>query len=90
MIGDSDVVSDELLQQLIGNRYLVVDGVKWLLGDEQLAGMLNSEVDVPLTRSRQAESAWFYGTTFLVPIAVVGLGFATRRRVKKPVKEVTP
>jgi hypothetical protein len=90
VLSDSDGIADELLPQLLGNRYLVVDGLKWLLGDEQLSGMTNSEVDLPLSRSKQVESLWFYGTTFLVPLAVLGLGLATRRRVRRPLKEVTP
>lgn len=85
VLGDSDVVADLVLQQLPGNQYLVVDGFKWLLGDEQLSGVTNTEVDVPLSRSRQQDTATFYATTFLAPLAVIGVGFLTRRRAKKPV-----
>jgi hypothetical protein len=84
VLGDSDAVADLVLQQLPGNQYLVLDGFKWLLGDEQLAGVTNTEVDVPLNRTRQQDSAWFYGTTFLAPFAVVGIGWLSRRRTKKP------
>jgi hypothetical protein len=88
VLGDSDAVSDFVLPQVIGNQYLVVDGFKWLLGDEQLQGITNTEVDVPLTRTRQQDSAWFYGTTFAAPLAVVGVGWLARRRQKKgPAKE---
>lgn len=88
VLGDSDGVADLVLQQLPGNQYLVLDGFKWLLGDEQLAGVTNTEVDVPLTRTRQQDSAWFYGTTFLAPLGVVALGWFSRRRPKKqPSKE---
>jgi hypothetical protein len=90
VLGDSDSIGDELLPLLPGNQYLVVDGFKWLLGDEQLAGATNTELDVPLTRTRQMDSAWFYGTTFLAPLAVVGVGLFARRRAKKPAKEAKP
>ncbi len=83
VLGDSDGIADLVLPQLPGNQYLVVDGFKWLLGDEQLAGVTNTEVDVPLTRTRQQDSAWFYGTTFAAPLAVLGLGLLARRRPKK-------
>lgn len=83
VLGDSDAVADLVLAQLPGNQYLVLDGFKWLLGDEQLAGVTNTEVDVPLTRTRQQDSAWFYGTTFLAPLGVVALGWFARRRPKK-------
>ena len=83
VLGDSDAIADLVLQQLPGNQYLVVDGFKWLLGDEQLAGVTNTEVDVPLTRSRQQDTATFYATTFLAPLGVLGVGFFARRRAKK-------
>lgn len=86
VLGDSDGVADMVIQQLPGNQYLVLDGFKWLLGDEQLSGITNSEVDVPMSRSRQQDSAWFYGTTFLAPLGVIGVGFMARRRTKKPTK----
>jgi hypothetical protein len=87
VLSDSDSIADELLPLLPGNQYLVLDGFKWLLGDEQLVGATNTEVDVPLTRTRQMDSAWFYGTTFAAPMLVLGLGLAARRRMKKPSKE---
>ena len=90
VLGDSDAVADLVLQQLPGNQYLVIDGFKWLLGDEQLSGVTNTEVDVPLTRSRQQDTAWFYATTFLAPLAVVGVGFFARRRTRKPLSKEKP
>ncbi len=83
VLGDSDAIADLVLQQLPGNQYLVVDGFKWLLGDEALAGPVNTEADVPLTRTRQQDALWFYGTTFFAPLAVIGLGFLARRRPRK-------
>ena len=43
--------------------------------------------DVPLTRTRGQDAAWFYGTTFAAPLAVAGLGLLARRRPKKPSKK---
>lgn len=87
VLGDSDAVADLVLQQLPGNQYLVVDGFKWLLGDEQLAGTTSTEVDVPLARTRQQDTATFYATTFLAPLAVMGVGLIARRRAKKPARQ---
>jgi len=84
VLSDSDGIADEVLPLLPGNQYLAMDGLKWLLGDEQLVGVTNTEVDVPLSRSRQQDSAWFYGTTFLAPLAVAGVGLLARRRVRRP------
>ena len=83
VLGDSDAIGDVVLTQVAGNGDLIIDGLKWLLGDEALTGATNSEVDVPLTRSRQQDTAWFYGTTFFAPLAVIGIGFWARRRPKK-------
>jgi len=95
VLSDSDGIGDEVLPQLIGNQYLVLDGLKWLLGDEQLTGVTNTELDVPLAHNRQRDTAWFYGTSFLAPLAVVGLGALARRRSKRAApaqrsSEVTP
>ena len=83
VLSDSDAIGDELLPQLPANGALVQDGLKWLLGDEQLAGVTNTEVDAPVSRTRQQDTAWFYGTTFLAPVAVVAVGALARRRSKR-------
>lgn len=87
VLGDSDGIADDVLPLLQGNQYLVVDGLKWLLGEEQLQGNTNSELDVPMTRTRKEDSVWFYGTTFLAPVAVLALGFVMRRRTSRPRKQ---
>ena len=87
VLGDSDGIADDVLPLLQGNQYLVVDGLKWLLGEEQLQGNTNSELDVPMTRTRKEDSVWFYGTTFLAPVAVLALGFVMRRRKSRPRKQ---
>jgi uncharacterized protein (TIGR03382 family) len=58
--------------------------MKWLLGEEQLQGSTNSELDVPMTRTRTQDSVWFYGTTFFAPLAVLAVGFLIRRRTSRP------
>lgn len=85
VLADSDGVDDEVLNVSKGNAYFVLDGFKWLLGDEATAGVVNQENDVPLTRTRTQDVAWFYGTTFLAPLAVLGLGLAMRRKAKRGV-----
>lgn len=89
VLGDSDSITDDVLPLLQGNQYLVLDGLKWLLGEEQLQGSTNSELDVPMTRTRKEDSVWFYGTTFLAPVGVLALGFIVRRRSSRarPVRQ---
>ena len=72
-----------------GNTYLALDGVRWLLGEEAIAGPAVSETDVPVEHTRKQDVFWFYSTIFLVPAAVLGAGFwvtsRRRRRAAKPV-----
>ncbi|MBE2249925.1 MAG: Gldg family protein [Myxococcus sp.] len=86
VLADSDGIADEVLPLLQGNQYLVVDGLKWLLGEEALQGNTNTELDVPMTRTRKEDSVWFYGTTFLAPVLVLAMGFIVRRRTSRPRK----
>jgi ABC-type uncharacterized transport system len=82
VLGDSDAVADDIIQQARGNQSYVVDGLKWLLGEDKLSGSTNSEVDVPITRTRKEDVGWFYATVFLAPALVLGAGFFARRRAK--------
>jgi hypothetical protein len=86
VLADSDVVADVVLAQVQGNQALLLDGFKWLLGEERLSGITNTEADVPLMHTRQQDTAVFYGTTFLAPLLVVGVGFVVRRRQPKAKK----
>ncbi len=79
LLADSDAVSDALLTNA-GNAYLVLDAVKWLSGDEAIAGTVSSETDVPLEHTRKQDVAWFYSTIFAAPAALLALGFALTRR----------
>lgn len=81
LLGDSDALADEVLQASPGNVYLAVDALKWLLGDEALAGTTQIERDVPIQRTRSQDVFFFYSTIFLAPAGVLGAGFwASRRR----------
>jgi hypothetical protein len=85
VLGDSDGLTDGVVGNP-GNAYYVIDGVKWLLGDESLAGEVSSEVDVPVTHTRKQDVVWFYSTIFLAPILALGAGWlavSRRRRSKK-------
>ncbi len=83
VLGDSDAVCDELLAASPGNQYLVLDSLKWLLGEEKLSGEINTEVDAPLSRTRQQDAVWFYATTFLFPAGIVGFGVFFSRKHKR-------
>jgi uncharacterized membrane protein len=80
VVGDSDFLTDQAVR-FGGNGLLVLDPVHWLLGEEAYAGETTSEADIPITHTRKQDVAWFYGTIFVVPALVLGIGaIATRRR----------
>jgi hypothetical protein len=83
VIGDSDAMSDVVWSQVKNNEALVLDMMKWLLGEEKTMGLTNSEADVAIVRTRQQDMVWFYATIFLAPGLVIAAGFLARRRKPK-------
>jgi hypothetical protein len=82
-MGDSDVLTDGVLRSY-GNPYLAMDSVLWLLGEEELAGEVSNEEDVPVQHTRQQDVVWFYSAVFLGPAMVLAAGFlVTRRRGRR-------
>jgi hypothetical protein len=98
VLADSDALSDVVLSQVRTNQGLILDMLKWLLGEEKIMGLTNSENDVAIVRTKQQDMIWFYATIFLAPAVVVLVGFFARRRKPKgpavsapsKAKEATP
>jgi hypothetical protein len=87
VLSDSDAISDGVVGNP-GNAYFVIDGVKWLLGDEAITGEISSEVDVAIAHTKRQDLVWFYGSIFLAPGLALGIGgWATRRRRSRAKKE---
>jgi hypothetical protein len=85
VVADSDAVADTLITNP-GNAYFVLDGLKWLVGDEGITGEISSEADVPITHTRKQDVTWFYTSIFGVPALVLGFGWsmsARRRRSRR-------
>ena len=83
VLADSDALADGVIGNP-GNAYFVLDGMKWLLGDEAITGEIASEIDVPITHTKKQDAAWFYLTIFLAPALTLGVGWlATRRRRRR-------
>ncbi len=81
VVADSDILIDGVVSGSPGNAYFVIDGMKWLLGDEAITGEISSEVDVPIAHTKKQDVTWFYATIFVAPALTLGVGFfATRRR----------
>jgi hypothetical protein len=80
VLSDADAMSDLLLPRVPGNPLLAFDAMRWLIGEESLAGEIESEEDVRVDQSKQMNMAWFYSTVFGVPLVVLGAGVALSRR----------
>ena len=88
VVADVDVLVDGVLANP-GNAYFLLDGVKWLSGDESITGEVSSEVDVPVLHTRKQDQVWFYACIFLVPGIVIGFGVLMTRRRRMGVRSST-
>jgi hypothetical protein len=85
VLADSDAISDGIVGNP-GNAYFVLDGTRWLLGDEGIAGTVSSEIDVPIAHTRKEDLVWFYSTIFVAPALAIGAGTLATRRRRRPRK----
>lgn len=84
VVADSDVISDGLLfSRAVGNRYLLVDAIKWLGGEEKFIGETTNEEDVRIAHTQKKDEVWFYLTIFGVPALVLASGLAYTQRRRK-------
>jgi ABC-type uncharacterized transport system len=80
VVADSDLLSDGTIE-VAGNPAFLVDGMKWLVGEEAITGEVSNENDVPVVHTKKQDQVWFYGSSFFMPALVLALGyFVTRRR----------
>jgi len=82
VIADADLFSDSVLKNVPTNRFLLLDAVRWLGGEESLTGEVNSEEDVRIEHTKEKDVLWFYATILGVPILVLALGLVWARRSK--------
>jgi hypothetical protein len=72
VIADGDFVTDQVIRNA-GNVLVYVDALRWLIGEEQIAGNISSEEDIEIQHTRDEDKLWFYATTFAVPIPLIGV-----------------
>ncbi|HEY3595182.1 MAG TPA: hypothetical protein VGL13_14955, partial [Polyangiaceae bacterium] len=89
VIADSDALSDFYLGNE-PNDFLFIDAIRWLGGEESFAGATSSTEDVRIEHTKQKELVWFYGTIFVVPMIVLGLGMIYGRRSRGKSSESAP
>ncbi|MBN2574172.1 MAG: Gldg family protein [Deltaproteobacteria bacterium] len=86
VLGDADAFSDLVIANR-ANAILVLDALRWLLGEPEVAGPPASETDVPVRHTRKQNVFWFYSSVFAAPGLVLLAGWAvTRRRRRREVK----
>ncbi len=83
LYGDAEIFSDQWFGRGL-NDVLIRDGLFWLHREEDLAGEVISEEDVPVLHTRAENVLWFYAVIFGAPAVVLGLGltiiYARRRQ----------
>ena len=77
VFGDAEVFTDQVLVSLRANRVVVADGIRWLGGEEEFAGEVVSEEDVPIMHTQAENVTWFYAIIFGAPALVLAVGVAT-------------
>ena len=80
VLADSDAFSDFVMGEVVGNQILFLDAVRWLAGESSVQGLPNTEEDVKIEHTKQADLAWFYATIFGGPSLVLGAGVFVSRR----------
>ncbi|MDE2784219.1 MAG: Gldg family protein [Gemmatimonadota bacterium] len=73
LYGDAEMFADQVLAFPL-NRFVVADGIQWLGGEEDFAGEVVSEEDVPIQHTQSENVAWFYAIIFGAPAVVMGVG----------------
>lgn len=87
---DADLFSDAVLVSIRPNAALLADGLRWLGGDESLAGEITSEEDVPIVHTQAEDVAWFYSIILGAPTLVLAAGLAGAYARRRRTPEVGP
>jgi hypothetical protein len=80
VLADADALSDLVMSRVVGNQILFVDGMRWLVGEESVSGLPNTEEDKRIEHTKQSDLGWFYASIFGAPVVVLGLGLLVSKR----------
>jgi hypothetical protein len=82
VFSDVHIFADAIMIQLGGAQAMFDDAIKWLGGEESLAGEVVSEEDVYIEHTHNEDVLWFYSTIVGAPLLVLafGLWFGLWRR----------
>jgi ABC-type uncharacterized transport system len=98
VFSDQDLFSDHAVQTMTGQvfldtngRALPVDAVRWLGGEENIAGIVNNEKETEMRQTPRQQAGWFVATTVIAPLGVLGVGlllaYSARRKPRATRKE---
>ncbi len=86
-LADAEVFADPALLGPTLNRFVLLDGVRWLDQEEEFIGEIVSEEDVPVLHTQEENVVWFYAIIFGAPAALLALGLGmiyARRKQGSP------
>lgn len=87
VFADAEVFLDGIQGTVPIAQFMFADAVKWLGGEEHLAGDTVSEKDVRIKHTRSEDVVWFYGSIVGAPLLVLGFGLFSvswrRRRQRR-------
>jgi len=83
VLADADAIGDFVLGEVITNQMMFADAVRWLVGEESLAGPPNTEEDKRIQHTKQQDLTWFYATIFGAPGLVLAAGIVLSRRSRR-------
>ena len=82
VLASVDGVSDMVLRNQ-ANLVMVLDTVKWLMGDEAIVADVVQESDAPIVHTNAQDKLWFYSTIFAAPILILVGGLLYSRRGRR-------
>lgn len=74
LFSDADIFIDLHQAQFPVLSAMFADAIKWLGGEEHIAGEIESEKDVLIEHTRSEDVLWFYATIVGAPLVVMGFG----------------
>ena len=83
---DADIFSERVIRSQRMQWELVSDGVRWLGREEEFAGEVVSEEDVPIRHTNAEDVIWFYAIIFGAPTLVLAAGVVQYRRRRTPAR----
>src|SRR5690606_18953795 len=74
VVADADAFTDFVMGEVLGNQILFVDALRWLVGEQSVQGLPNTEEDVRIEHTKQEDLGWFYASIFGAPGLVLAAG----------------